>query len=130
MNDNLISKGIEEFLNYIRETERTYREALSDEQKANTQTQDILHALELNNHNYHDTAKLAVKLTEIRKERRSAKDLTAKTLPVVEWAKNNRSILNSLEQLLGKVRKEEKNIRDRFYTPRTETVKNILGDEK
>lgn len=130
MNNDLTSKGIENFLNFLRETERVHNISISDEQETNAQTQDILHSLELEEHGYHGTAKLGKKLKEIRQKRRDAKNLKARTLPVVEWAKNNKSVINSLEQLLGKVRKEEKIIHDRFYTPRTETVKNTLGDKK
>ena len=130
MTDDLISKGIENFLNYIHEAEQLYKMSISEELEANAETQDILHSLELEEHNYHNTARLAVKLKEVRRMRREAKNLVATTTPVVEWIKNNRNVINSLEQLLGKVRKEERTIRDRFYTPRTEAVKNALGEKK
>lgn len=121
-----ISKGIESFLNYIREMEQLHRISIANEQQANDETQDILHSLELGEHGYHDTAHLAAKLREVRKNRRAAKDLIAQTSPIVDWAEHNRSTIKGLEQILGKVRKEEKNANGRIYTPKT----NIADDNK
>ena len=115
----MISGGIEAFLDYIRETEQLYRISVSNEQEANDATQDILHSLELETHDYHDSARLARKLKEVRQARRAAKDLMGQTLPVVEWAEGNRQTIKALERLLGEVRKMEKNTGNRIYTPKT-----------
>ena len=115
-----ISKGIENFLAYLREMEQLHNISLMNESEANDATQDILHSLELEEHDYHETARLGKKLKEVRQSRRAAKDLIQQIYPIVEWAENNRSVIKGLEQLLGKVRKEEKNTEGRFYTPRTD----------
>lgn len=115
-----ISKGIENFLAYLREMEQLHNISLMNESEANDATQDILHSLELEEHDYHEIARLGKKLKEVRQSRRAAKDLIRQTYPIVEWAENNRSVIKGVEQLLGKVRKEEKNAEGRFYTPRTE----------
>lgn len=114
-----VSKGLDEFLKYIREIEQLNRMAVADEQQANDETQDILHSLELEEHDYHSSARLAKKLKKIRQKRRTAKDLIAQTTPIIEWADHNRGVIKGLEQLLGKVRKEEKNASGRIYTPKT-----------
>lgn len=119
--EDKISKGIENFLAYLREMEQLHNISLMDESEANDATQDILHSLELEEHNYHETAQLGKRLKEVRQSRRVAKDFIRQTYPIIEWAENNRSVIKGLEQLLGKVRKEEKNTEGRFYTPRTET---------
>lgn len=121
-----VSKGLEEFLKYIRDTEQLHRISIANEQQANDETQDILHSLELGEHSYHDQAHLAAKLREVRKNRRAAKDLITQTTPIVEWVEHNRGIIKGLEQVLGKVRKEEKNADGRIYTPKT----NIADDNK
>lgn len=120
----MVSQGIESFLNYIRMTEQLNRMAIADEQQTNDETQDILHSLELENHNYHSTARLAMKLKQVRKTRRDAKNTIAQTVPVVEWAEHNRGIIKGLEQLLGKVRREEKNAEGRIYTPKTTIIES------
>ena len=117
-----VSNGIETFLDYIRETEQLYRISVANEQEANDATQDILHSLELEDHDYHNSARLARKLKEVRQARRAAKDLMGQTLPVVEWAEGNRQTVKALERLLGEVRKMEKNTGNRIYTPKTAIV--------
>lgn len=58
----MVSIGLDEFLKYIRNIEQLNRMAIADEQQANDETQDILHSLELEEHDYHSTAHLAKKL--------------------------------------------------------------------
>ena len=115
----MISTGIEAFLDYIRETEQLFRISVANEQEASDATQDILHSLELEDHDYHGNARIARKLKEVRQARRAAKDLMAQALPVVEWADANRPTIKVLERLLGEVRKAEKNTENRIYTPKT-----------
>lgn len=121
--ENKISKGIEKFLDYLREMQQLYNISLMNESEANDATQDILHSLELEEHDYHETARLGKKLKEVRQQRRTAKDLIQQTEPIVEWVENNRTVIKGLERLLGDVRKEEKNTEGRFYTPRTNATK-------
>ncbi len=123
--DSKISRGIENFLSYLRETEQLHSISLMNESEANDATQDILHSLELEEHNYHETAQLGKRLKEIRQSRRAAKDTIQQTYPITEWMENNRSVIKGLEQLLGRVRKEEKNTEGRFYTPRTEVNRKV-----
>ena len=70
----MVSNGIEAFLDYIREAEQLYRISVSNEQETNDATQDILHSLELEVHDYHSSARLALKLKEVRQARRVAKE--------------------------------------------------------
>ncbi len=57
---------------YIREE---FEVNLNRVKELDRQTQDILHSLEIENLSYHEKAKLAMKLEEIRKERRIHKDV-------------------------------------------------------
>lgn len=112
------SGKIDAFLAFLRECAQRYHIAEADEQETNGETQDILHSLELEEHDYHEYARLSKQLKAIRQRRRTAKDAMAVLLPVLEWAEENRAVIKSLERLLGAVRKEEKNTEGRIYTPR------------
>lgn len=79
-------------------------------------------SLELQPHNYNEVAHLGIKLREIRQNRRNHKNTIQQTAPVVDWIKNNRKTINELQQLLGKVRKEEKNTQGRIFIPRTDAA--------
>lgn len=122
-NDQKVSQRIEDFLTFIRSTEQILSTAQADEQQANMETQDILHALELDHHTYHQTAHLAKKLTDVRQYRRKAKDTEEIYSPVVEWMNSHRPVIKSIERMLGDVRKVEKRQPGKFYTPRTNILK-------
>lgn len=119
MNASEVSKSIEDFLNFLRDCEQQYHIAEAEEQEANNQTQDILHSLELEPHNYHEYARLGKELVTVRQNRRAAKDTMDMIAPVLRWKSDNRTCINSMEQLLGIVRKAEKRIENRIYIPRS-----------
>ena len=102
-----ISRGIESFLDYLRETEQQLHMAEQSEQEANDATQDILHRLEL---------------CEVRRQRREAKDRIDQTAPVAAWLEERRTVVKELERLLGEVRKQERRASDRIYTPKTKVL--------
>lgn len=74
---------------------------------------------------YHEYAKLSIELLKIRQERRKAKDTVMILEPIVNYLEQNKSMIDSLSQLLGKVRKEEKRLENRFYLPKSEKFKNM-----
>lgn len=113
------SGQIENFLAFLRDCEQQYRIAQAEEQDANSATQDILHSLELEEHDYRDFARLSKELRGVRQTRRRAKDAMSVLEPVLSWAEGNRTVVKSLERLLGDVRKAEKSTENRIYTPRT-----------
>lgn len=117
--ENPISVNLSNFLDFLREVAQLVRNAEINEQEANDATQDILHKLEIEPVNYHEAAQLAKKLAQARKERRAAKDIINTAAPVVQWTDGNLTTIKSLERLLGEVRKAEKLLQNRTYTPRT-----------
>lgn len=119
MKNEEVSKKIEEFLSFLRECETLCHMAESDEQEANYATQDILHSLELEEHDYRDFAKISKELKTVRKKRREAKDTIAVMSCVVKWAEDNKNTIKSLERLLGDTRKVIKSWDTRIYIPRT-----------
>lgn len=112
------SRKIESFLAFLRESEQQYHMAEADEQEANDATQDLLHSIELEEHDHDGFAQLSEDLKLIRQQRRKAKDTMSETAPVLDWIDANRSVIKGLERLLGDVRKAEKNTEGRIYTPK------------
>ena len=121
-----MSESIESFLKFLRDVEQYLHISKANEQEANGETQDILHALELGELNYHQRARLAEKLKEVRKKRRAAMDLLEEVAPIVEWEESHRDVIKSLEKLLGELRKIEKNQETRIYTARTKVLDEIV----
>lgn len=121
----MISQGLEDFLDYLRETEQLLHMVEQAEQEANDTTQDILHRLELVELDCNAACDLAFKLREVRQNRREAKDQMDQAAPVVAWLEDHRPVVKELERLLGEVRKQERRARDRIYTPKT----NILEED-
>ena len=92
--------------------------AEADEQEANAVTNDIHHAMELEEHGAAELLQLAQELTQVRRQRRKAKDAISELTPVLTWLENNRSVVKGLERLLGDVRRAERKAENRIYTPR------------
>jgi len=118
----VVSESIEDFLSFLREAEQQYKTADLDEKDANDATQDILHAVELNTYNPRKTARLVKTLHNVRRTRREAKETMEVLSPVLAWAEENKTMVKSLERLLGNVRKVERRIQERQYTPRTDIL--------
>ena len=123
----MISQGLEEFLDYLRETEQLFHIAEQSEQEANDATQDILHRLELVELDCNIACDLAFKLREVRQRRREAKDQMDQAAPVVAWLEDHRPVVKELERLLGEVRKQERRAKDRIYTPKTSILEGDAG---
>lgn len=123
------SEMLDSFLTYLRDTRQVYRMAVQDELEANDETQDLLHCLELGGGSYHELAKLSKSLRTVRQERRQAKDKIICLQPVIDWMEENQSTIKGLERLLGSVRKAEKSIEGRIYHPKTNIVKDAIGEE-
>ena len=117
------SKDLERFLDSLKSAESQLDQATAGQQEAEAETQDILHSLELEKHSYHEMAALSRKLAEVRQARRQNKDIVAQLTPVVEWTRENDAAVRSLQRLLGDLRKVERSTQNRFYTPRTNVLK-------
>ena len=114
----MVSRPIEAYLNFLRDMEQKFNMAAADEQEANDETQDILHSLELQDHDYHEFARLSKELKVVRQKRRAAKDAMNEMAPVLSWIDDSRQVIKGMERLLGDVRKAEKATENRFYTPK------------
>lgn len=122
------SRKVSEFTEFLREIQEIYTEHKPLEHQADVQTQDILHTLELDPVKYRDCALLAIKLKEIRQERREAKDTVRHTQPIIDWIVANQKAVNTLSNLFGELKKLEKEDRQRQYEHRTDVAEAIVKD--
>lgn len=126
-----ISYNVESFLNFLREAEELYKISYDKVNELDKLTQDYLHDIELGDFDYKGRAKIATKLKEIRQARRKYKDATLTLQPVKEWVQLHKGTINELQQLLGKVRKEEKALTNRIYIRKVDTdVEEKSGEAK
>lgn len=121
----MISDKIADFLSYMEEQCQMYDIARDMLKECDEAAQDILHKMEIDPVKYKERARLATKLQSIRRQRRTAKDITETTKIISIWVKDNKSIIGSLQRLLGDVRKAEKKQQNRTYIPRTNVIEEI-----
>lgn len=121
----MISDKIADFLSYMEEQCQMYDIARDMLKECDEATQDILHKMEIDPVKYKERARLATKLQSIRRQRRTAKDITETTKIISIWVKDNKSIIGSLQRLLGDIRKAEKKQQNRTYIPRTNVIEEI-----
>ena len=121
----MISDKIADFLSYMEEQCQMYDIARDMLKECDEATQDILHKMEIDPVKYKERARLATKLQSIRRQRRTAKDMTETTKIISIWVKDNKSIIGSLQRLLGDVWKAEKKQQNRTYIPRTNVIEEI-----
>lgn len=114
------SEEISRFLKFLEQTEQDYVWAAENMNRAEGLTQDLLHQLELQPSTYHSRANLAKRLKECRVQRRKMKDMFVVYGPVVELLRNEKGklMVSQLQQVLGKVRKHERYLEERRYTPK------------
>lgn len=114
------SEQISAFLKFLEQAEKDYEWAIQEESKAEMLTQDYLHQLELVPLTYHDRAKVAKQLRECRIHRRAAKDILIVNGSIVDFVRTEKGkvLISQLQQVVGKVRKEERHMQERTYTPK------------
>jgi len=118
------------FLNALREAEKTYRSAKSEESEAESQLQDIAHRLEIYTDSYHGTAQLGKLFRQVRRTRRKAKEEQEFAEPIVKWMEDNKQAVKSLEKLLGTLRHILEVQGKRAYFPRSHILDYMTGGEQ
>lgn len=118
------------FLVWLRDIRQDYNIALAELDEEENATQDILHQLELGEDRYHDCARLALALQEVRRRRRQVKDRLTVLQPIIGWLAENAKTIKTLERLLGEMRKLEKSLIGRSYHPKTDIVAKTLGKQR
>lgn len=112
------SEIIEDFLTLLRESDNEYSYNYNGVNKCDLLATDIQHKLEIQNLSHHKYAALAKQLATCQKERRVYKDEVEELAPILDFYEKNKQVYNSLTNLLGEVRKQEKYHVNRAYVPR------------
>ena len=112
------SKGIEDFLNFLRDSENEYNYHHENVNKCDKEQQNILHEFEIPVPNYKQRGKLGTQLTKLRLERRDSKDTVELTKDIVSFYSENKPVIKKLERILGDIRKYENFMETRTYKQR------------
>ena len=112
------SEYISAFLDFVREAQTEYDVARMKQSEADSETQDILHRLELHDDSYHDMARLSKTLKEARQDRRAAKDAISELDPICGWARENARVLQRISATFyNKIAREDSNGKYKYYKP-------------
>ena len=119
------SKNLEYFLNYIREMIVNYNYHNGAVNVEDKRSQDLLHELELGPSKNKD--RVATKLRKSRKERRIHKDFVEINTPIYNYfvCSEGKVVIHKLEEILGDMRKQEKQKQNRIYVPRIKDETSI-----
>jgi len=120
----MTSNELKSFLDGVRKAETDLNIAIADETETNQQTQDILHAIEMEEYNPRRASALVKTMSAVRKRRRAAKEAIERLTPLVEWSRDNQNTIKSLERLLGDLRKTERHQEGRIYSHRTDILES------
>lgn len=126
----MYSENLSDFLDFLRNSKELYNIAVSSENDTENATQDILHKLELEQITYHENAKLAKLLAEVRQSRRQHKNTILILQPLIEWINAHPNEIKTLERTLGDMKKNEKKLEQAFYIPRTDILQEVEKHEK
>ncbi|MCD8090526.1 MAG: hypothetical protein LUD81_07910 [Clostridiales bacterium] len=124
------SEEIESFLNFLKEAQIKYGEAIAAESEADAATQDILHSLEIYEHTCEEFTKISQGLGKVRNDRRNAKDVKEQLKYIYNWMDEHKKALRALEKVLSNIKDYEKAIKTRTYTARTSIIKEIMEEQK
>lgn len=116
------SEYIEQFLNFLSESEKTYNLAIQEKEELEKLESDYIHMLELEDLNYMQRSDLATELRDCLRERRKKKDVVEILEPIVLFRKDesNKKTFGKLTQLLGEIRKIERYHDSRHYNKKAQ----------
>lgn len=119
---HLNSCDVSGILKYFKQTILQHQYSRDQVSICDKKTNDFNHALELDNLNYAERAKLATKQQENLKNRRISKDYIYECQPLVDLLDSPEGIrfIRKLETVLGEMRKQEKLHECRTYKKRSE----------
>lgn len=122
MKANELEQYLTNFLNLTREAKSNFAEVSDNETEVNQAIQDLLHAIELAPSQL-DPTTMFWKLHELRVDRRGAKQELEVTSLWADWCDKNKKSLDTLQQVLGQMRKILRRQPNDFYVFKTD----ILG---
>lgn len=127
MASELLSDKLSSFLELLSNSEKDLRFYEEEIICLNQLTQDYLHKLEFQELSDDQKLELINDLQTCRLSRREAKDGIQLLEPIVTFLMTDKGkmTVSQLQQILGKVRKAEKTIENRRYTPRILEEDNV-----
>lgn len=125
-----LSECIENFLNSLTAIQSEYNTQVENEYQCEREIQDLLHYIEIEDISDEYKVESISLLKDCRTTRRCAKDYVKCSQPIIDWISNNDKEINSIKQLLGQVRKEEKYVTNRTYYCRTDILKQLGASEE
>lgn len=116
----MLAKDIKDILDAFEQAKKDYLYSYEQAGLKDKETQDILHALELDPITKNERNRLATRLQRVRRERRQFKDCAEANYPIYEFmiSDKGKSMVNLLKEVLGKTRKVEEYHRTRTYRKR------------
>lgn len=128
----LPSERISEFLDWLKECQNIFDEAVAVVENESDKEQDFLHAMEFET-NGNKLAKIAREMHESRVTRRKAKEVVEKYNKLVKFTRNetNKKFIGQFKGLVREIKADEERLAlPRRYHPRTEYGKELLKDCK
>lgn len=116
-----LEQFISQFFTLCREAKADLEAATEAEQYPNSAIQDILHALEFAPKQL-DAETIKWKLHELRVDRRDAKKELEVTTLWADWCDKNKKSLDTLQQVLGQMRKILRRQPHDFYAFKTDVI--------
>ena len=121
------SENVGQIRTILAQMEHEIKCAQADLDYCDKKTQDILHVMELEEHNHHEYARLAKELAGVRKARRVAKDAIETLEPLMKWKSEAAGQLAKLDMVIGKMRSLEEKQDHRIYYYRADNAGEIIG---
>jgi 5-bromo-4-chloroindolyl phosphate hydrolysis protein len=109
------------FLETLNTVEQDWANWITDIQQCESETQDLLHEIELTKFDVQRGYKLAKQLQEIRQRRRELKDTVELLRNIKDFLDCNKQLKISLFKTLTSMERVEENQGQRMYAPRVRT---------
>lgn len=118
--DETLSTSLSSLLKTFQNVKAQYDVAYEEVHNQDLLQQDLLHKLEFGTLDAPAISKLAKRLKECRETRRYYKDLVDCLYPILQFLEDpsNKRAVNNMQKLLGDIRKQETNHKNRRYCPR------------
>lgn len=115
--ESLFSSRISDFCKMVTDAKDDYTWNRDEVNRLDKLTQDYLHMLELDGLDYKGRARVATKLANCRRMRRESKDTVEILEPFIAFLDSDkgRNMMNLIRDALGKTRKVEERMENRFY---------------
>ncbi len=123
------SKDVDKVLRFFKEADDAAVIADDERKICEDKQNDILHELELVDHTHNERGRLGKELTEIRRQRRGAKDAYELLYPLCEWIANNGNAIKALQRALGEMRKIEEKQKNRQYHRKAYSKGEVIGGD-